>query len=1047
MKGIIKKQFKRAIALVLTAMLVISFSVPANYNSKALIDQPMVFSTKVKDDVKDKYIPSVKKIVEVGDPSDSGLIETRVVDENGNEVDLGKVKGKTHDEVLKDDLANKGLAVDSIPASYTSDIAETDIDKAIESEEAIEEELDEDVSSSDALSEEAKTSIDDGTLKTSSASYLSNLNLVSSTAATASADYDSSVKGQGQWGACWAFSAIASIENNVVKQCSEDATSFGKKYTSDSIDLSERHLAYFAHNSFSTKKADMCYGDGVKATTAKKGYAGGNISFVQAYAARYGGVALEEDFIFDETTNMKTLPEKDRYAAVVGVSDVYSIGEYDKDKLDASANDVLDTFKAYIMTYGATSASIYSTTSSFHVNSDGYECFYGTNIGTNHAITVVGWDDNFSKKNFGDSDASADALPAGDGAWLCKNSWGSGWSKGGYFYVSYYDESICNFGVYQATDIANSGRTYAYSGNGPDSYISCPTSANIYQCQGDETLTSVGLFTSASSAEYEIQVYVSDDKMTAPNASTSKGTLKPVSAAMITNSGIIGFHRYTLPTKVSLKAGQYFSIVVVSKSGNTAAETNQQTSKSKSGQTYYYVNNAWVDSNSTFFNKKNNIANNSCIYAYTTDTTDAENYGLVSSLLKVAKTVETTDGSIADEGTFAKLTKEIAYAETLTASSEASELKAAIRGLKAAMANVGNRNLYTDRFIKSKEVAELYLNGGSVKENGISVAYKTKTFYIDMVRAVHYYSGKKQVPKYKGKYVTVMTSTATKPTVDSAGVPSAGDSDAQGIVTAKVSSNRLKLTAKKEGDCYVWVFYVPTDSSKAKDQWDYAVTRVHVGTAPSAVTLADSKTVSEELGTYKNYTTANVCEGATISDIYVRGTVGSAKKANLSEVTTDSVTYTPVIPKKFKDWITVTNVVDSSDASSISNHFQITVKKGIRSQFNVKAAKKLTISIGFKCSKNAKKSTLKLLVGNPVTGLSYALTEAVNGVSLGDISSDASSDASSDSSSDASEDASDTSSDDLVTVTVGSSFTGTRFNLTETRTLFDSSAVCTDGFK
>nr|MCR4715631.1 hypothetical protein [Lachnospiraceae bacterium] len=47
----------------------------------------------------------------------------------------------------------------------------------------------------------------------------------------------------------------------------------------------------------------------------------------------------------------------------------------------------------------------------------------------------------------------------------------------------------------------------------------------------------------------------------------------------------------------------------------------------------------------------------------------------------------------------------------------------------------------------------------------------------------------------------------------------------------------------------------------------------------------------------------------------------------------------------------------------------------------------------------------------------------------------------------ASEDASDTSSDDLVTVTVGSSFTGTRFNLTETRTLFDSSAVCTDGFK
>ncbi|UCD95374.1 MAG: hypothetical protein JSU69_04825, partial [Candidatus Zixiibacteriota bacterium] len=46
----------------------------------------------------------------------------------------------------------------------------------------------------------------------------------------------------------------------------------------------------------------------------------------------------------------------------------------------------------------------------------------------NHAILVVGWDDNMCN---------------GEGAWRCKNSWGSYWGDNGYFWIRYDD---CNFG-------------------------------------------------------------------------------------------------------------------------------------------------------------------------------------------------------------------------------------------------------------------------------------------------------------------------------------------------------------------------------------------------------------------------------------------------------------------------------------------------------------------------------------------------------------------------------------------------------------------------
>lgn len=70
--------------------------------------------------------------------------------------------------------------------------------------------------------------------------------------------------------------------------------------------------------------------------------------------------------------------------------------------------------------------------------------FYNNQRGAyqNHAVTIIGWDDNFSADNFV-------AKPPADGAWIIQNSWGSDWGDDGCFYMSYYDETLDELIFYQ----------------------------------------------------------------------------------------------------------------------------------------------------------------------------------------------------------------------------------------------------------------------------------------------------------------------------------------------------------------------------------------------------------------------------------------------------------------------------------------------------------------------------------------------------------------------------------------------------------------------
>lgn len=101
--------------------------------------------------------------------------------------------------------------------------------------------------------------------------------------------------------------------------------------------------------------------------------------------------------------------------------------------------------KKAIKEFGAvdTSFSVFEGNESYFVKDikDGTHdsAYYSTqnDDSREHSISIVGWDDNFSKDNFA-------TKPPYDGAWLVKNSWGHYYGSG-YIWLSYYDASIFQY--------------------------------------------------------------------------------------------------------------------------------------------------------------------------------------------------------------------------------------------------------------------------------------------------------------------------------------------------------------------------------------------------------------------------------------------------------------------------------------------------------------------------------------------------------------------------------------------------------------------------
>ncbi len=140
--------------------------------------------------------------------------------------------------------------------------------------------------------------------------------------------------------------------------------------------------------------------------------------------------------------------------------------------------------------------------------------YYNGNISGNHYVTLVGWDDNYSASNF-------KIAPEGNGAWICKNSWGTDWGEDGYFYLSYYDNSlkvnvssvgfvINNTELYNKLyqyDVCGFSEDYYEFKNGQGEYM------NAYFVGDEDLLAAVGTYFEKANMDYTITIYVNGSEM------------------------------------------------------------------------------------------------------------------------------------------------------------------------------------------------------------------------------------------------------------------------------------------------------------------------------------------------------------------------------------------------------------------------------------------------------------------------------------------------------------------------------------------------------
>jgi len=307
------------------------------------------------------------------------------------------------------------------------------------------------------------------------------------------------VKNQGNCGACWTFATMGSIEST-----------WKKNFGTGDVDLSEDNL-------------NNCHGfDWLPCD-------GGNLYMSAAYLSRKSGPVLESQDPYTATSN----------SCPTGLLEASYIGDIRFLPKDTSL------IKQAIINYGALYTNMRWEDS--YYNSGNKTYYYSESNPTNHAVLLIGWDDN-------------KVTNGGTGAWIIKNSWGTSWGENGFFYISYNDAKVNSLVGYLPTKLNYDEDVvlYFYDKLGDVSktgYSNSDTGYGLvkYTATSNQSIYKIGTWIEGSNATVDIEIYSSFD------GSTLSGLLDSLSNQ---SCSLPGYYTFDLVSPINLNANQDFYIKV-----------------------------------------------------------------------------------------------------------------------------------------------------------------------------------------------------------------------------------------------------------------------------------------------------------------------------------------------------------------------------------------------------------------------------------------------------------------------------------------------------
>lgn len=357
------------------------------------------------------------------------------------------------------------------------------------------------------------------------------------------------IKDQGITNTCWAFSALESLETNLLL-----------KNPTKTFDFSEKHMNYatsrvFANNEINTNGFN------------RKITEGGTWQLASAYLTNGTGAINEEQMQFTNDNNLIDLTQIQNKIVTSQVDDIVMFPSLESN--DENIEQLKTKMKEHIKAHGSIAAKIHGAQlyTDYYNNSTGaIFCDNKDECPVDHGVSIIGWNDEYDTENFNEKHR-----PKNKGAWIIKNTWGEviedengpiTIGDNGYMYLSYEDVNVYSdlFGITKASENINYENIYQYDFYGMNGVLPVLNQKAFLgevfnkKTSGKEYLTQVSLYAPEA---YTCKVYVNPS-----SSSIAKSDLRLVQLnAGETESFDAGYHTIEFANPIEI-TGNTYSVVI-----------------------------------------------------------------------------------------------------------------------------------------------------------------------------------------------------------------------------------------------------------------------------------------------------------------------------------------------------------------------------------------------------------------------------------------------------------------------------------------------------